>query len=97
MLILALLEGILIGFVFFGGLWWTVRRGVISEHPASLFFGSLLVRTTVAVVAFYFVSMEGWQPLTACLIGFVIGRILISRITLNWVTVVTPLAEGGGL
>jgi F1F0 ATPase subunit 2 len=94
-LILALLEGILIGFVFFGGLWWTVKKGLISVHPASLFFGSLFARTTVAVVAFYFVSMEGWRPLILCLIGFIMGRILVGRFALNWATASTRVAGGG--
>jgi len=27
--------------IFFGGLWWTVRKGVSSGQPAFWFFGSL--------------------------------------------------------
>ena len=40
-LVLILLAGALLGSVFFGGLWWTVRRGVLSTQPALWFFGSL--------------------------------------------------------
>ena len=93
-LIAALLEGILIGLVFFGGLWWTVRKGVMSAHPASLFLGSLVLRTTITVGAFYFISMGGWRPLIICLIGFVMGRMLVVRLTVNWAPASTPLADG---
>jgi F1F0 ATPase subunit 2 len=96
-LIAALLEGILIGLVFFGGLWWTVKKGVMSTHPASLFFGSLIVRTTITVGSFYFVSMGGWRPLIICLIGFVMGRMLVVRLTLHWTPASTSIADGAGI
>ena len=32
-LALALLVGALLGAFFFGGLWWTVHKGVASERP----------------------------------------------------------------
>ena len=34
-LALALLAGGLLGVFFFGGLWWTVQKGVTSEGPRS--------------------------------------------------------------
>ena len=46
-LALALVAGVLLGAFFFGGLWWTVRKGVSSERPALWFFGSLLLRMSV--------------------------------------------------
>jgi F1F0 ATPase subunit 2 len=27
---------VLLGVIFFGGLWWTVRKGLSSKRPASL-------------------------------------------------------------
>ena len=44
-LALALVAGALLGAFFFGGLWWTVQKGVTSETPALWFLGSLLLRT----------------------------------------------------
>ena len=46
------LAGGLLGTVFFGGLWWTVRRGLSSGQPALWFLGSLLVRTSIVLAAF---------------------------------------------
>ena len=40
-LAVALAAGLLLGALFFGGLWWTVIRGSSSAHPALWFFGSM--------------------------------------------------------
>ena len=42
-LILALAAGFLLGVIFFGGLWWTVQKGLSSRRPAFWFLGSLLL------------------------------------------------------
>ena len=39
----ALAAGLLLGVFFFGGLWWTVIRGVSSPRPALWFFGSMML------------------------------------------------------
>lgn len=79
-LVLAVMAGLLLGAIFFGGLWWTVRLAVVSRRPALLFLGSLLVRTAVVVAGFYFVGDGHWQWLLACLVGFVIARSLVMRL-----------------
>ncbi len=42
----ALVEGFLLGAIFFAGLWWTVQEGPSSNRPALRFLGSLLLRTS---------------------------------------------------
>ena len=78
---LALSAGGLLGAVFFGGLWWTVRRGVTSEQPAFWFFGSLLLRMSLALAGFYFVAGGDWQRLLLCLVGFVVARLVVTWLT----------------
>ena len=80
-LVLAILAGAGLGTVFFGGLWWTVRKGVSSKQPALWFFGSLLLRMSIALAGFYFVSGGHWERLLACLLGFVIARFTVTRLT----------------
>jgi F1F0 ATPase subunit 2 len=80
-LILAWLAGVVIGAVFFGGLWWTVSRGVSSKRPALLFLGSQLLRTGTALAGFYFVSGGHWERLLLCLLGFVMARMVVTRLT----------------
>lgn len=78
-LVLAGLAGLLLGAVFFGGLWWTVRKGVASPRPAVWFLASLLMRMSLVMAGFYFVGQGDWRRLVACLVGFVIARILVTR------------------
>ncbi|MEP7366587.1 MAG: ATP synthase subunit I [Acidobacteriota bacterium] len=80
-LVMALLAGVFLGSVFFGGLWWTVRRGLSSKQPALWFFGSTLLRTAIVLAGFYLVSGGHWQRLVACLLGLVIARQLVIPIT----------------
>ena len=78
---LAWLVGLGIGAIFFGGLWWTVRRGVSSRHPALLFLGSMLLRMGIALAGFYLVSGRDWERLVVCLLGFIVARLVVTRWT----------------
>lgn len=74
-LVLAGMAGLGLGVIFFGGLWWTVRKGVASRRPARWFLGSLLVRTGIVLGGFYFVAGGHWERLLSCLLGFIIARL----------------------
>jgi len=78
-LALALTVGAALGAFFFGGLWWTVRKGVACKHPAPLFLGSLLLRTFAVSFGFYAVSVGHWERLVACLLGFVVARVVVTQ------------------
>ena len=71
--ILVLLAGVLLGTLFFGGLWWTVQKVVSSTQPALLLVCSLVLRTIVTVAGFYFVSRGDWRRLLSCVLGFLAG------------------------
>ena len=77
----AMVTGVLLGVIFFGGLWWTVRKGFSSKQPALWFFGSLLLRSGIALAGFYFVSGGHWERLLVCLFGFVLARLIVTRFT----------------
>lgn len=79
-LILPLLAGVLLGAFFFGGLWWTVQKGLSAQNPALWFLGSMLVRTGVTLVGFYLVSDGRWERMVACLLGFVVARFAILKL-----------------
>jgi F1F0 ATPase subunit 2 len=76
----SLLAGILLGTFFFGGLWWTIRMGPPSEWSGLIFAGSLLIRMAIAVTGFYLVSHGDWRKLLACLAGFLLARIAVTRL-----------------
>lgn len=78
---LAGVAGVFLGMIFFGGLWWTVRRALASRRPARWFLGSLLLRMGLAVTGFYFVGGGQWQRLLPCLLGFIVARFVVLRLT----------------
>ena len=80
-LMFALLAGVLLGVFFFAGLWWTVRRLGTSRHVAILFLFSMLFRTSLVVLGFYWIMGESWQQLVAGLLGFIVVRLIATRLT----------------
>jgi len=75
----ALFAGILIGAIFFGGLWFTIKKGLTSKNPALWIIGSFLIRTGITLCGFYFISGGDWEKLLVCLLGFILARMLIKR------------------
>jgi F1F0 ATPase subunit 2 len=80
-LVFAWVTGLLLGGFYFGGLWWTVRKGMTSESPAFWFLGSLLVRMSLVLAGFYWVGRGHWERMTVCLLGFVIARFIVVRLS----------------
>ncbi len=80
-LLLAVAAGLVLGAIFFGGLWWTVRKGLSARQPALWFFGSMLLRMGITLAGFYFVGRGDWRRLVACLVGFVIARFVVTWLT----------------
>jgi F1F0 ATPase subunit 2 len=75
-----LLVGVLLGTFFFGGLWWTIRKGSPSEWSGLFFSGSFLLRMAVTLAGFYLLSHGDWRKLVACLAGFLLARIAVTRL-----------------
>lgn len=73
--------GFFLGAFFFGGLWWTVKRGVSSRRPALWFLGSMLLRMSITLAGFYSVGRENWKRWLLCLLGFVLARLVVQRLT----------------
>ncbi len=76
----ALCVGMLLGLLYFSGLWWTVRRGIHSNMAALWFTASALLRMAIVVMTVYFiVARSGIANLIACLIGLLVARAMIVR------------------
>jgi F1F0 ATPase subunit 2 len=80
-LVFALIAGLGLGVIFFGGLWWTVRKGVSARQPALWFFGSMLLRMGLVLAGFGFIGRGDWKRLMVCLFGFIIARLIVTRLT----------------
>lgn len=85
----ALFTGMALGLIFFGGLWWTVRRGLVSSRTALWFLASLLVRTAIVIAGFLLVCGDDWRRWLAALLGFSVARLVVTRMTRQ----IPPLIE----
>jgi F1F0 ATPase subunit 2 len=80
-MVLAWVVGCLLGVIFFGGLWWTVRKSIAAKQPALWIFGSLLVRMSIVLAGFYLFSGSHLGRLFLCLLGFLTARLAVIRLT----------------
>ncbi len=71
--------GMLLGAFFFGGLWLTVKSALSSARPGLIFAVSLLLRTVVTLIGFYYVSGQCWQGVLVCMAGFMLARLVSVR------------------
>lgn len=71
-----------LGLLFYGSLWYTVRRLTTTRRPALLLVGSLAVRTGLALLGL-FLLMGGtrghWERLLAACVGFLLARVWLTR------------------
>lgn len=89
--LLAILVGVGLGGMYFGGLWLTVRRLPDAHWPVLLLLGSIVGRTTLTLVGFYLVMGGRWERILACLAGFILVRVVLVR----WLRS-SHAASGGG-
>ncbi|MEO7485708.1 MAG: ATP synthase subunit I [Ferruginibacter sp.] len=73
--------GLMLGVIFFGGLWLTVKKLTASKMPAVLVLVSFVCRVGIVLVGFYFIGLGNWMKLIACLIGFIVARFAVIRYT----------------
>ncbi|MBK8490875.1 MAG: ATP synthase subunit I [Saprospirales bacterium] len=79
--IVAFVLGLVLGTIFFGGLWFTVKKSVVSKTPALWIFGSFIFRVGIIMLGFYFISSGSWQRLLISLAGFIVARFIVAHIT----------------
>lgn len=78
--VLAAAGGAVVGLMFFGTLWWTVRRLTTARHPGLLVAGSFLLRAVVAAVGIVIVSRGELVPLLLAIGGFIAARTALIRV-----------------
>jgi F1F0 ATPase subunit 2 len=81
MMVLAVVFGAVLGVVFFGGLWWTVRRSLRSKRLALWIFSSLVLRISIVATWFYVFAGHHWERLLLSLLGFIAARFVVIRLT----------------
>lgn len=76
--VVPLVVGLGLGLVHFGGLWLTLLRLSGSRTPAALpALLSQVGRTVFTVAGMYLIMAGRWERLLACLVGFVVMRLVL--------------------
>jgi len=78
-LVLILLAGCGLGFLFYGGLWLTVRALPKSRHPTALFLVSFWVRNALAIAGLILAMDRRWERAAICMVGFALSRVVLGR------------------
>ncbi len=73
--------GLILGTIFFGGLWLTVKNAATSKMPGLLFLGSFIFRAGIVLLGLYYTGGGHWERSVFCLIGFIIARFVIIYLT----------------
>jgi F1F0 ATPase subunit 2 len=82
--LLIFVMGMVLGTLYFAGLWHTVRRLPDAGQPLRILFWSFLLRAAVAMAGFFLVMNGRWDQLIAALGGFILAReILVRRLGRN--------------
>ena len=80
-MVLAFIGGLVLGTLFFGGLWLTVKKSVTSKIPALWVFGSFFLRVGITLIGFYYISLGSWQRFLICVVGFIAARYIVIYLT----------------
>ena len=77
--LLAVLAGGAGSLLYFGGLWWTVRKMADSARPHLLLLSSFLVRAALMLALFFAVGRAGLAALALAILTFILTRFLLTR------------------
>jgi F1F0 ATPase subunit 2 len=80
-MVLAFIAGSVLGILFFGGLWFTVKKAIAAKVPALWIFGSFFLRISIVLTGFYFISSGNWKRLLICVAGFIVARFFVIHFT----------------
>jgi F1F0 ATPase subunit 2 len=69
--------GLFLGGFYFGGLLWTVNKGLRGKRKVLLFISSYVVRMVCVGVGFYMVGGSSWLNFVTSLVGFLIARSIV--------------------
>jgi F1F0 ATPase subunit 2 len=80
-MILAFISGFVLGVIFFGGLWFTVKKAVASKNTALWIAGSSIIRIAIVLTGIYYISEGSWQKMVLCMVGFIVARFMVIWLT----------------
>lgn len=92
-ILISFAAGLASGFLFYGGLWMTVKKGMSMKQPQLLFAFSFLLRSAIVVITFYFAGGAQWQQIVICMAGLLIARAIVTYVTKEKQQALTTLTK----
>ncbi|MFO8068586.1 MAG: ATP synthase subunit I [Alkalibacterium sp.] len=69
--------GVILGIIFFGGLYWTIQKLTEVKQPGLLMIGSLIVRMAVLLSVLFYVSKSGYKGILYAMLGMFLVRVIM--------------------
>ena len=69
--------GVVLGALYFGDLWLTIRRLPRLNHPMLWLLAGTFARLALVLAAFYLLSQGHWARLLGCLVGLLTVRLYL--------------------
>ncbi len=78
--LLSLILGVILGLLYFAGLWITIKNMYKSRSPLVLSLVSFTLRTAAIFLVLIFIARQGnFIDIIILLIGFIIGRFILQK------------------
>jgi len=78
-LALSALAGIILGILYFGGLWLTINKMRTMKSPGIFLTASFIMRTVVVIGGFYLISDGKLERLAVAMLAFFVTRFVFIR------------------
>jgi F1F0 ATPase subunit 2 len=95
-LLLSAAGGGFLGVFYFAGLGWTLRKGINSRWAALWFSFSFLLRNGVCLFGIYWIGANDFMRILACLVGFILARTIVMKLTGDSTFARDPETHGAG-
>lgn len=73
-MVIAFFGGIVLGFIFFGGLYLSVERLSQTRYPALMMLGSTVLRMAVLLGGVLLLMGQEWKQAAAALVGIILAK-----------------------
>lgn len=70
--------GMLLGLVYFGGLYLSIKRMSESKYPAMLMTLSFIIRMGILIGIFFYLSKDGYKNMLFALLGVILTRFILT-------------------
>jgi len=72
------LIGVILGIIFFGGLYWTIQKLTEVKRPGLLMICSLIFRMAVLLSVLFYVSKSGYMGILYAMLGMFLVRVIMT-------------------